>query len=128
MKGVYKASRWSSSTAGWYARVTGLLRERAPAGTVAASDEERAAAMPGDRYLAGGPGARLVMTRGIDIEATPAAVWGWLAQLGRGAGWYSIDELDNGRRESANHIVSWIPAPGVGDASAIVKTRERSPR
>ncbi len=39
--------------------------------------------------------------------------------MGRGAGWYSIDVLDNGRRVSAWHIVSWIPAPQLGDASAV---------
>ncbi|MCP4201021.1 MAG: hypothetical protein GY769_03715 [bacterium] len=73
--------------------------------------------MPGDEYLGGGPAARVVMTRAIAIEAEPEIVWPWLAQLGRGAGWYSYDRLDNGGRTSAEHIVSWIPAPAIGDAT-----------
>ena len=59
------------------------------------------------------------MTRAISIEAPPAAVWPWLAQMGRGAGWYSYDRLDNGGHASARHIVRWIPEPRVGDATAI---------
>ncbi|MDH3199883.1 MAG: hypothetical protein OEM15_03215 [Myxococcales bacterium] len=43
----------------------------------------------------------------------------WVCQLGRGAGWYSVDWLDNGRKTSAWHIVSWIPEPRLGDATAI---------
>jgi hypothetical protein len=58
-------------------------------------------------------------TRAITIAAPPERVWPWLAQLGRGAGWYSIDWLDNGRRTSAWHLVSWIPDPRPGDATAI---------
>lgn len=86
--------------------------------------EERARRMPGDEYLEAGPPkggrvARVAMTRAISIDAPPERVWPWIAQLGRGAGWYSIDWLDNGRRVSARHIVSWIPGPRLGDASAI---------
>jgi hypothetical protein len=51
--------------------------------------DERTASMPGDAYLEGGPGARTVMTRAISIAAPPMIVWPWLAQMGRGAGWYS---------------------------------------
>jgi len=81
--------------------------------------EERARKMPGDEYLEYGPAARVAMTRAISIEAPPERVWPWIAQLGRGAGWYSIDWLDNGSRTSAWHIVSWIPEPRLGDATAI---------
>ena len=81
--------------------------------------EERARAMPGDDYLEGGPRVRLAMTRAITIEAPPERVWPWVAQLGRGAGWYSVDWLDNGRKPSAWHLVSWIPEPSLGDATAI---------
>jgi hypothetical protein len=80
---------------------------------------ERAAAMPGDDWLDSGPAARVVMTRAISISNPPEKVWPWLAQLGRGAGWYSVDWLDNGRRRSAQHIVTWIPDPRPGDAAAI---------
>ncbi len=80
---------------------------------------DRARRMPGDEWLEGGPTARVAMTRAVSIGAPPERVWPWIAQLGRGAGWYSIDALDNGRRVSAWHIVSWIPAPRLGDATAI---------
>ncbi|NIM47644.1 MAG: hypothetical protein GTO22_00005, partial [Gemmatimonadales bacterium] len=83
------------------------------------TSEERALEMPGDEYLEGDRRARAVMTRAISISARPERVWPWIAQLGRGAGWYSVDWLDNGRRASAWHIVSWIPEPRLGDATAI---------
>ena len=81
--------------------------------------KERQREMPGDEYLEDGPAARVAMTRAISIGAPPDVVWPWIAQLGRGAGWYSVDWLDNGRRSSASHIVSWIPEPQLGDATAI---------
>ena len=80
---------------------------------------ERQLSLPGDRYLAGREAVKVAMTRAITIRASPAVVWPWLAQLGRGAGWYSVDRLDNGGRSSARHIVSWVPAPAQGDASAV---------
>ena len=84
-----------------------------------ATPEECAMQMTGDAYLDAGPAVRTAMTRAISIAAPPEIVWPWLAQLGRGAGWYSIDRLDNGGKISARHIVSWIPAPQPGDATAI---------
>jgi hypothetical protein len=89
--------------------------------------EERAEPLPGDDYLAGGPPTRVVMTRAISIDASPETVWPWLAQLGRGAGFYSIDRLDNGSRTSARHIVTWVPPPRLGDASAIGYVRHIVP-
>jgi hypothetical protein len=88
---------------------------------------ERAMPLPGDHYLRGGPASRVVMTRAITVAVPPAAVWPWLAQLGRGAGYYSFDLLDNGGRPSARHLVSWIPAPSLGDASAIGYLRHVEP-
>jgi hypothetical protein len=81
--------------------------------------DERARRMPGDEYLEGGPRARVAMTRAVSISAPPERVWPWISQLGRGAGWYSVDWLDNGRKVSAWHMVSWIPEPRLGDATAI---------
>lgn len=80
---------------------------------------ERSARMPGDDWLDGGPPSRIVMTRAVSIAAPPQEVWPWIAQLGRGAGFYSIDGLDNGGKESAWHRVTWVPEPRLGDASAI---------
>ena len=91
------------------------------------SPAERDRAMPGDDYLDGGPSGKVAMTRGISIDASPDQVWPWIAQLGRGAGWYSIDWLDNGRRVSARHVVSWIPEPALGDATAIGYLRDIDP-
>jgi hypothetical protein len=70
---------------------------------------------------------RLVMTRAVSIDASAEDVWPWIAQLGRGAGWYSYDAVDNGRRPSASHLVSWIPAPRLGDATAIGYLRHLEP-
>jgi hypothetical protein len=75
--------------------------------------------MPGDEYLEDDQRARVAMTRAISISARPERVWPWISQLGRGAGWYSVDWIDNGRKISAWHIVSWIPEPRLGDATAI---------
>ena len=84
-----------------------------------ARPEERSMRMPGDEYFTGDTPAFVAMTRAINIDAPPETVWPWLAQLGRGAGFYSFDRLDNGGKTSARHIVSWIPEVRVGDATAI---------
>lgn len=92
-----------------------------------ATPEECARPMTGDAYLAGGPAARLAMTRAISLNKPPEVVWPWLAQIGRGAGWYSYDRLDNGGKASARHLVSWIPEPQLGDASVIGYLRYLEP-
>ena len=84
-----------------------------------ATDEEFDAGMPGDEWLEGDARARVRMTRAVWVDAPAEDVWPWIAQMGRGAGWYSYDRLDNWRRRSARHIVSWIPEPALGDASVI---------
>jgi hypothetical protein len=83
--------------------------------------------LPGDGYLNHGPAARTVMTRATSIAAPPTVVWPWLAQMGRGAGWYSFDRVDNGGISSARHIVSWIPTPQIGDAAAVGWLRDLDP-
>jgi hypothetical protein len=75
--------------------------------------------MPGDEFLTDRASAFVAMTRAVSLTAPPETVWPWLAQLGRGAGWYSFDRLDNGGLVSARHIVSWIPPIRLGDASPI---------
>lgn len=93
-----------------------------------ATPEEIAAAGTGDAWFEAKPsGVRLKMTRAIRIEAQPETVWRWLAQTGRGAGWYSYERLDNGGRASARHLVQWIPQPCVGDAAAIGYLRHLEP-
>ncbi len=92
-----------------------------------ATDVEVSEPMAGDAWLEGGPRARVRMTRAVTVDAPHEVVWAWLAQLGRGAGWYSIDRLDNGGRRSARHLVSWIPPPRLGDATTIGYLRHLEP-
>ena len=93
-----------------------------------ATDPEHRTPMPGDDWTPAEPDRmRLVMTRAVSIAAPAEDVWPWIAQLGRGAGWYSYDAVDNGRRPSASHLVAWIPPPRLGDATAIGYLRHLEP-
>jgi proline iminopeptidase len=67
-----------------------------------ATDEEVRHPFPGADVIAGG---RRGATMAATIDAPPAQVWPWLAQMGcdRG-GWYSWDRLDNGGAPSAERI------------------------
>lgn len=61
--------------------------------TWGASAEEIGQELPGDKLL---PDTRLVTTRAITIQAPPAAVWPWLAQMGSGRGGaYTYDWIEN---------------------------------
>ena len=73
------------------------------------------------------PGSRIRIVRAVSIAARPEIVWLWVAQIGRGAGWYSWEHLDNGGRASARHVVGWIPEPAIGDASAVGYLRHVEP-
>ena len=97
------------------------------AGRRGATREEIDGIFPGDEWFEGGPPVRVCMTRATRVDAPPEHVWPWLAQMGRGAGWYSYDGLDNGGRASARHVVSWIPEPRPGDAAAIGHLRHVDP-
>ena len=58
-----------------------------------ANCEELRKPLPGDEFL---PETGIQSTRAITIEAPPAAVWPWLAQLGQDrAGFYSYECLEN---------------------------------
>jgi hypothetical protein len=92
-----------------------------------ATPSELSTAAPGDEWSEEVPGAHVRMTRAISIQAPPGTVWRWLAQTGRGAGWFSYERLDNGGRASARHLVRWIPDPCVGDAAAIGYLRHLDP-
>jgi hypothetical protein len=55
--------------------------------------DEIVAKLPGDELL---PGAGLVTTRAITIDALPEAIWPWLAQMGSGRGGaYTYDWIEN---------------------------------
>jgi hypothetical protein len=58
-----------------------------------ATDDEVAAAMPGDLLVAE---PRMTYTRALTIASSPDRVWPWLAQIGQGrGGLYSFDGLEN---------------------------------
>ncbi|MEM9203763.1 MAG: hypothetical protein AAGC53_19140 [Actinomycetota bacterium] len=76
-----------------------------------ATPAEIEGAVVGDDVI---PDATLIATRSIDCDASPDAVYPWLAQMGFGkAGWYSYDLLDNLGRRSATEIrPHWQVAEG----------------
>lgn len=74
--------------------------------------EEEARRRLGADAVMPNPDVRFV--RVITVDAPPRAVWPWVAQIGRGAGYYSYDVLDNGGRPSAEHLLD-IPPPALGD-------------
>ncbi len=61
--------------------------------TWGARDNEVAGKLPGDELL---PGAGLVTTRAVTIDAPQEAIWPWLAQMGSGRGGaYTYDWIQN---------------------------------
>ena len=78
-----------------------------------ATDEEVAAAMPGDELL---PIAEFNPTRAITIAARPEQIWPWIVQIGfNRAGFYAYDLLDNLAKPSAERIIPDLQDPQVGD-------------
>ena len=81
-----------------------------------AAPEEEHGTLPGDDLV---PDADLVATRAITIDAPPAAVWPWIAQIGQGrGGFYSYDVLENlagCEIHSSDHVVSAWQDVAVGD-------------
>ncbi len=68
--------------------------------------------LPGDDRVAS-PG--LIVTRAINIDAPPEAVWPWLAQMGRErTGWYSFDLLGNNGIPSATYLRRDLQPPRPG--------------
>jgi hypothetical protein len=82
-----------------------------------ATDHELKMALPGDLMV---PHPKLEYTRAITINASPPAVWPWLAQLGYGrAAMYSYDWLENligCQMHSRDEIVPEFQHLTVGDA------------
>lgn len=67
-----------------------------------ATDAEIAEPYPGAELI---PEGERSATMAVTIDAPPARVWPWLAQMGYGrAGWYSWDHLDNLGRPSAAEL------------------------
>ncbi|SDU72942.1 SRPBCC family protein [Gordonia westfalica] len=85
--------------------------------TWGATEDEVAAKLPGDELL---PGADGIATRAITIDAPPAAVYPWLAQMGpspRG-GAYTYDWIENLLgldMHSTDRVLEEYQHPAVGD-------------
>lgn len=78
-----------------------------------ATREEIDRTLPGDEVVSS---PTFNSTRAVTIDATPAAIWPWIVQIGFGrAGWYSYDLLDNLGRHSAEHLVPDLQHMDVGD-------------
>jgi hypothetical protein len=99
--------------------VAGAYRKllRRPILTWGATVEEAAARLPGDELLESADG---VATRAITIDAPPAAVWPWIAQMGpapRG-GAYTYDWIENLlglNMHSADRVLPEFQHPEIGD-------------
>jgi hypothetical protein len=101
-----------SFTLGAGAALAGYLVARPYLFRLGATDEEVAAELPGDDLV---PDAQIHGTRAITVDAPPAAVWPWLAQIGyRRAGWYAFDFADNSGIPSAREIRPELQHPEVG--------------
>jgi hypothetical protein len=98
--------------------------------TWGATDAEAAARLPGDELLEEADG---VATRAIEIEALPAAVWPWIAQIGpapRG-GAYTYDGIENLLgldMHSVDRILPEFQHPQVGDTIGYGANRMRIER
>lgn len=81
-----------------------------------ATEDEVASTLPGDDLIAQ---PRYQTTRAIAVQATPAAVWAWLVQLGQGrGGFYTFDRLENLaglNMHSVDRIVPDLQGLTVGD-------------
>ena len=82
-----------------------------------ATKEEATAALPGDELLVDADG---IATRAIEIDAPPAAIWPWLAQMGpapRG-GAYTYDWIENLlglNMHSVDLVLPEFQHPQIGD-------------
>lgn len=95
-----------------------------------ATDEEASARLPGDELLEDANG---VSTRAIDIDAAPAHVWPWLAQMGpspRG-GAYTYDWIENLlglNMHSTDDVIPEYQHPQVGESFSLGSNQMRMDR
>ncbi len=104
-----------------------FLLLRRPVLTWGATHAEASARLPGDELLTDADG---VATRAIEIDAPPAAVWPWIAQMGpapRG-GAYTYDWIENLLgldMHSVDRVLPEFQHPEVGDTIGYGKNRMR---
>jgi hypothetical protein len=107
---------------------TALLR--GPILTWGATDEEATSRLPGDELLEDAGG---VSTRAIEIDATAADVWPWLAQMGpspRG-GAYTYDWIENLLRldmHSVDRVLPDLEHPQIGETISFGENQMRVDR
>jgi hypothetical protein len=107
------------------AAVLGYVRIRQPILTWGATEAEAGDVLPGDELV---PAADGVSTRAINIDAPPAAVWPWLAQMGpspRG-GAYTYDWIENLLgldMHSVDHVLPEFQNPQIGDTIRLGSNR-----
>jgi len=95
-----------------------------------ATSEEASARLPGDELLEDANG---VSTRAIDIDAAPAHVWPWLAQMGpspRG-GAYTYDWIENLlglKMHSTDDVLPEYQHPEVGESFSLGSNQLRIDR
>ncbi len=83
----------------------GLLRS-------GATPEEERRSLPGDDLV---PRPGWEATRAVTIDAPPAKVWPWVAQMGYGrGGWYGWNPLER-EDTGASQLLADLPPPRVGD-------------
>jgi len=106
----------------------GFLRGRVM--TWGATDDEAVRRLPGDELLEDADG---VVTRALEIDAPPSAVWPWIAQMGpepRG-GAYTYDWIENLLglgMHSVDRVLPEFQAPRTGDTIAFGRNRMRLER
>jgi hypothetical protein len=103
---------------------------RGPILTWGATEDEAAARLPGDELLEDADG---VATRAIAIDAPPAAIWPWIAQMGpspRG-GAYTYDWIENLLgldMHSVDRVLPEFQHPEAGDTIGYGSNRMRVER
>ncbi|MDP8205489.1 MAG: hypothetical protein P9L92_02410 [Candidatus Electryonea clarkiae] len=84
--------------------------------TRGAEDSEVDEDLSGDWIL----GDKLRATMAINLLRSVDEAWPWIAQMGRGAGYYACDYIINGNRTSADYVLKDLPPPTVGDRNRIL--------
>jgi len=103
---------------------------REPVLTWGATEVEASSRLPGDELLEDADG---VATRAIEIDASPPAVWPWIAQMGptpRG-GAYTFDWIENLLglgMHSVDHVLPEFQHPAIGDTITFGANRMRLAR